>query len=74
MGYYAAHPALGVFHIAPVPWDHVDVDVRHRLARCLTNIDTDVVAIRVEVPVDDPVPVRRPLPMASAVADPIEIP
>jgi hypothetical protein len=45
-GYYAAHPALRVFHIALVPWNHVDVDMRYRLARHLANIDTDVVAIR----------------------------
>jgi len=53
VGYYAAHPAPGVFHIAPVPWNHVDVDVRHRLTRCLANIDTDVVTIRAVLPVDD---------------------
>jgi len=53
VGYHAAHATFWVFHIAPVPWNHMDVDVRHRLTCCRANIDTDVVTIRLVLFIDD---------------------
>jgi len=53
VGYDAAHSTLGVFHITLISWNHVDMDMWHRLTRCRTDINTDIVTIRVVLLIDD---------------------
>jgi len=48
--YHAPHTAPGIFHVAGIPRDDVDVEVHHRLAGGCSHVHADVVAVGV-VPV-----------------------
>jgi len=47
------HPAAGVFDVAGIPGDEVDVQVHHRLAGGGADVDADVVAGRKEPAVEE---------------------
>ncbi len=50
---HAPHPAPGVRHIPGIPRDDVDVQVHHRLAGDLSDVDADVVAAGMEALVEE---------------------
>ena len=51
--YRAPHTAPGIRHVAGVPGDDVDVKVHHRLAGGGANVRADVVAVGVDLFVED---------------------
>jgi hypothetical protein len=53
MGYNTTHTTPGVFHVTFVSWNHMDMQMRDRLARRLADIDTDIVTIRFVFLVND---------------------
>ena len=47
------HPAPGVFDVAGIPGNDVDVEVHHRLAGGFAGVDADVEAIGVKPAVEE---------------------
>jgi len=47
--YYMAHPPLGILNISFVAWDDVDMDVKDALPSRLSHVDADVVAVWLEL-------------------------
>ncbi len=58
----AAHAALGIFHVAAIAWDDVDVDVRDRLSGSRADVDTDIIAVGFKLLVELPLHAVNQLP------------
>jgi hypothetical protein len=50
---YMAYPPLGILNISFVAWDEVDMDMKDALPSRLPHVDADVVAVWLELLVED---------------------